>query len=128
MEASCPADGKEEHEKCQRDRPDQCDEEVAGREDDRNSYVDDLPDQPDDQAVEGVAKRDAEEPPGDRQRDPFGGEDAPNVAGAVLEEAGGAVGGSADDRGCEQAGESGGVLVGEADQETAAHGCAAAGE
>jgi hypothetical protein len=34
-EADGAAHGKEEHEQCQHDRPDECDEDVQGREDDR---------------------------------------------------------------------------------------------
>ena len=65
---------KEEHEECQRDRPDERDEDVAGREDDGKSHVDDLPDQPDEQARQSVAERDAEEPARKREGDALGGE------------------------------------------------------
>jgi hypothetical protein len=73
-EADGAAHRKEEHEKRQCDRPDERNEDVPGRENDRKAHVDDLPDQPDEQARQRVAERDAEEPARKREGDALGGE------------------------------------------------------
>src|SRR5918995_1403904 len=67
---------EEQYDECERDRAQEGDQEVPGREGDRNPHVDDLPEKPDEQAVECVAEGEAVQPSGEGEGDFFFSEGA----------------------------------------------------